>query len=496
MNSQEMYTAINKGVPCYSIIELDVNTIINECAFDKQRLQEEMSLVKELYRSYFIERMGFVKAKEYFFDKFRIMTSFQNAESQIYISPIPYIEKLKRLLNLNNQSNDFNDEQLYKELMGRVELLKKITTSEELKMNFPLIYEDYLLAIDSYPKIKRYEMLHRNDDNEEIKNKINNQYRMFRLHGLHTLFDQFIKRQGQLYRNFVVRRQFIEGYANRHPLDFSMFTGLDKAKFELYLADKYLTKAIESTDDKEKQECVFYLATYIRETKVSDITIRNDQGKQISFDYIVRRYKKFLQQNHSIRPIDEPRENFKNYNVRHVINHVNKYFFTDVNWQIVPPGKEEELDREVIESLNRAYNYLSPEEREAKILERYRIYERKKHYFENSGYVHKIYGINTFAGYIAYIYPNGEILMEKYFDDQANCRPTQGEAIYNVKVADFERLSRLAKPVLMKEPTCARIIHRGEWEEKADIIVNRPATKETEESVKKLILELQTKRTK
>ena len=48
----------------------------------------------------------------------------------------------------------------------------------------------------------------------------------------------------------------------------------------------------------------------------------------------------------------------------------------------------------------------------------------------------------------------------------------------------------------MKEPTCARIIHRGEWEEKADIIVNRPATKETEESVKKLILELQTKRTK
>ena len=97
MNSQEMYTAINKGVPCYSIIEIDVNTIINECAFDKQRLQEEMSLIKELYRSYFIERMGFVKAKEYFFDKFRIMTSFQNAESQIYISPIPYIEKLKRL---------------------------------------------------------------------------------------------------------------------------------------------------------------------------------------------------------------------------------------------------------------------------------------------------------------------------------------------------------------------------------------------------------------
>ena len=496
MNSQEMYTAINKGVPCYSIIELDVNTIINECAFDKQRLQEEMSLIKELYRSYFIEKMEFVKAKEYFLDKFRIMTSFKNAESNIYISPIPYIEKLKRILNVTDESVDFNDESLYQKLKDRVAELSKITTPEELKIKFPLIYEDYLLAIDSYPKIKRYEMLHRHDEDEDVKSNISRQYRMFRLHGLHTLFDRFIKKQSTMYRNFAVRRQFIEGYANRHPLDFSMFTGLDKAKFELYLADKYLTRAIESTDDKEKQECVFYLATYIRETKVSATTIKNDEGKQISFDYIVRRYKRFLQQNHSIRPIDEPRENFKNYNVRHVINHVNKYFFTDVNWQIVPPGKEEELDREVIESLNRAYNYLSPEERETKILERYCIYERKKRYFENSGYAHKIYGINTFAGYIAYIYPNGEILMEKYFDDQANCRPTQGEAIYNVKVADFERLSRLAKPVLMKEPTCARIIHRGEWEEKADIIVNRPATKETEESVKKLILELQTKRTK
>ena len=156
-----------------------------------------------------------------------------------------------------------------------------------------------------------YELKYEKEDNEIIgyiyysdiydrleinQFEINNQYRMFRLHGLHTLFDQFIKRQGQLYRNFVVRRQFIEGYANRHPLDFSMFTGLDKAKFELYLADKYLTRAIKSTDDKEKQECVFYLATYIRETKVSDTTIKNDEGKQISFDYIVRRYKRFLQQ--------------------------------------------------------------------------------------------------------------------------------------------------------------------------------------------------------
>lgn len=495
MNSQEMFTSINKGVPNYILLEINTNTLINECSSNKDELENELSLLRELYRENIFKIAGYSKAKEFFFDSFRLITSYQTAETKIYISPIPFLKRLKEILNISNDNQDFNSQELYDELKQKVEELGQIATPEMLKAKFPLIYKDYELSITSYSQIKRYECRYPKPRTREIQDTINRQYRLYRNFGLHTDFYQFIKRQHTLYRNLSARRQFIEGYANRNPIDFSMFTGLDKEKFELYLADKYLTYAINTNDDREKQECIYYLATYIRETKVSNIIIKNDQGKDISFSKLVRRYKKFLQQNPIIRPIDEPRENFEGYHIKHVENHVKKYFFTNVNWQIVPPGTDEEIDRKVISTLNRQYNYLAPEERKQKILERYSIYERKKRFFENSGYVHKFYGSNTFDGYIAFIYPNGEVLMEKFFDDYAHCLPTKDEAIYNVSAVDFERLSKLSKLTLIRDKKCKRIIHAGKWEEKGQAVIDRPTTTETQEEVKRLIIKLQTKKT-
>jgi hypothetical protein len=272
-----------------------------------------------------------------------------------------------------------------------------------------------------------------------------------------------------------------------------MFTGLDKEKFELYLADKYLQIAQSSDSDKTKQECVYYISTYIRETKFSAIAIKNDNGEEITFRKLLYRFKKLLKNNPIIKPIDEDRSHFEGYHWKHVENHVRKYFLNGVNWQIVPPGEETELDTRVIESLNRTYNHLSLEEKEKRIRERYAEYERKMKFFDKSGYAHRIYGINEFNGYIAFIYPNGEVIMEKFFNDYANCIPTINEAIYNVKVTDFETLSRLKKPVLIKDKRCRRIIHRGNWESKGQEIIDRPATPESQEEVKKLMLKIEGK---
>lgn len=495
MNFEEMYTAINKGIPNYIMLEIDINTLLNECASNKEQLEKELSLIKELYRNNIINLMNYTKSQEFFFEKFRLLTSYKNAKTTIHISPIPFIKRLKELLNINNSSVDFNDKNLYQELLSRVEALKQTKTPEELQKEFPYIYQDYILSHTSLSKIRRYETKHNQNRTQEIQANIDKQYYLYKIFGLSTNFQTFIDNQSKLYRNLVVRRQYIEGHTNRTPIDFSMFEGLDKDKFELYLADKYLQVATTTEDDKLKQQCIYFISTYIRETKTNNITIKNELNQEISFKQIVRRYKKFLQKNPIIRPIDEPRENFKNYHIKHVENHVNKYFFTNVNWQIIPPGTEDELDRKVIHTLNRQYNYLSPEEREKKILERYSMYERKKRFFENSGYIHKLFGQNSFEGYIAYIYENGEVLMEKFFDDYAHCIPTIGEAIYNIKAIYFETLSKLSKPVLIKDKRCKRIIHTGNWEERSQRIIDKPSTSETKEEAKQLILRLQTKKT-
>lgn len=492
MNEQAIFTSINKGIPNYVMLEISVTTLINECASNKDQLANELKLLRELYRDNIIKIAGYTKANEFFFDSLRILTSVQNAESKLHISPIPFITKLKSILGVSNPSVDFNDKNLLSELLSRVEFLKNISTPEDLKKHFPSIYADYELSKKAHSQIKQYEMNNPLPRTNLVQDKINRQYSLYHSFALDINFDSFIQKQSKMYRNLVVRRQLIERNTNRNPISLTMFEGLDKEKFELYLADKYLTTAILSEDENTKQECIYYVATYIRETKVSQTTIKNDEGKQISFKQLVRRYKRFLQNNTLIRPLDEPRENFKDYHISHVQNHVKKYYFTNVNWQIVPPGKEEDLDKAVIASLNRKYNYLSPKEREEKILERYAVYERKYKFYENSGYAYKIYGRDTFAGYIAYIYPNGEILMDKFFDDQANCIPTVGEAIYNIQVPYFERLSKLPKTTLIKEVGCTRIIHSGNWEEKGQAIIDRPSSAETEAQVKQLIKSLKT----
>ena len=226
MNTEEMYTSINKGVPNYIILDIDITTLLNECASDKEQFIKEFAVLKELYRTNIIRICGNTKAQEFFFDKFRIITSYKTAESKIYISPIPFIEKLKSYLNISNSSIDFNDENLKRELLEKVEELKSITSPEELKQKFPEIYKDYELSTSSYIKIKKYHQKHSNNLTPEVKDVLNHQYNLYRNFALDTVFHVFIKKQSTMYHNLIMKRQFIEGYTNRNPIDFSMFTGL------------------------------------------------------------------------------------------------------------------------------------------------------------------------------------------------------------------------------------------------------------------------------
>ena len=293
-----------------------------------------------------------------------------------------------------------------------------------------------------------------------------------------------MSKQCTMYRNFVERRQFIEGLSFKNPLDFNNFQGLDKDKFELYLADKYLTIAFTSKTLEEKQNALYYVTAYIRQTKASAISIKNDNGEEVTFRKLLNRYRKLLKFNNKLKPVDEPRERFKGYNIKHVINHINKYFGSQVSWTIVPNGEDDvENKDDVIRVLNRHYSYLPDEERKKIIFKRYELYERKINFFENTNYVFKIYGVSEFDGYVAYIYPNGEILLERFFTDYTECMPASGEAIYNLNIYNFEDKSKLSKMVLMNDPEVKRIIHCPTFEAQAQKIIDREATEEVRSDV-------------
>ena len=489
MNGQEMYLSVNKGVPNYVTVPININTILNECASDKSVLYGEMKALRNKFQDDIISIMGYSKAQYYFFDDLCTRTKFKNAENEVYISPYPFFIKLKRILGIDNPSLDFNDLMLRNEMRVKVEELKTVRTPDELKEKFPLIYEDYELSIKGYAKICSLEEERDRTGDPAIREKCRNTWKKFKGYGLHSRFDRFMEKQCVMYRNFVERRQFIEGLCFKNPLDFEGFKGLDKDKFEMYLADKYLDIAVNSTTLNEKQNAIYYVTAYFRQTKVSNISIKNDKGEVVTFKKLVNKYRKLLKDNVGLKPVDEPREKFKGYNVNHVVNHINKYFGAQVSWTIVPNGDDDVDNKdEVIEVLNRRYSHLPEEERQKIIFKKYELYERKINFFENTNYVFKVYGVSEFDGYVAYVYANGEILLERFFSDYTECMPASGEAIYNLNIYNFEEKSKFSKAVLMKDPEVRRIIHCPTFESQARAIIEKEAPEGTTSDVEAFTL--------
>lgn len=491
-----MYYSLNKGIPNYVTIDIDVNTILNECASDRDLLKSELTGIRSMYTQKIIDIMGYAKSQHGFFGQLCTRSRYKNSENEIYINPVLFLIRLKKILGVDNPSVDFNDLDLKQQLKDRVKTLNQIKTPEELKMQFPLIYDDYELSIRGYDNICETETLYAETRDEKIKEKSRKLWKTFKGYGLHSIFEKFMEKQTLAYRNYVERRTFVEGYCFRNPLDFDSFKGLDKEKFELYMADKYLTRAYVSNNNEEKQRCLYYVTSYIREVKLSNISIKNDSGEEVTFRKLVNRYKKLLRANDRLKPIDESRSKFIGYHINHVKNHLSKYYGSSVNWTIVPNGEVEsdELKQKIVATMNRHYAHLTLEEKTRRVKEKFDIYDRKVNFFENTDYVLKIYGISKFDGYVAFVYANGEILLERFFTDYTECMPAIGEAIYNLNIYNFEELSKFSKIQLIRDKSAKRILHTDSFEAQAKKIIDKEATPEVKKDVEAFVYKFKPKK--
>lgn len=482
MDKIEVYASLNKGAPNYIPITLDINILITECSDNIDEAKQSFRQIGNQHQSMIANIASMTKAERFFFKNLKLWTNYRTAETNIYVDSNSFLEQLKTIFNVDSYFP--NRDGLISLLTEKLNRLFSIKTIIELQKEFPIIYDDYLLSIKSESQIKALSY-------KSSKEVISEQWQFYNMYGLSSNFNQFMNRQRIMYRNLIFKSKKIEIETNTHPIDLNLFKCLNKAKFELYLAHKYLKHALNTPYLQEKQECIYYLCTYIRETKYTSETITDENGTLITFDKISKGYRRLFKKNIELKPIDAERKNFLGYHINHVKNHIKKHYMNGINWQIVPKGHDNsKTNTSVIECLNRKFRHLTPEEREAAIKEVYDLYERKMNFFESTNYVEKIYGLGEFNGYVAYFYPNGEVIMEKFFDDYAQSLPAKNEAIYNLKVVDFEVLSKLSKIKLMKDSRCKRIIHFGKWEEKVRKIIETEATESSKETVQKVLIKI------
>lgn len=480
MEQNKLIKTINKGIPSFIDIELDIDTLIKECSNDEEKAKEELYKYREQYHKAIINIISYDLLNCNSFKKLRIGTEYKTSFSRFYISQTPFIEILKKELEVNNNSIDYNDQELFTELKNKIEILKNITTPEELQQHFPLIYFKYLKAISSSRIINKLKETH-------PKEIIDFQEKRFKEYALHINFNIFLKKKITLYRNAVYRRQFIEGYTTKNPLNFDLYS-LDKDKLELYIASKYIEKLL-SVDIEEKQKCIFYLAAYFNEEHNKDITITNENNEIITYQKLYNIYKRVLSKNIILRPINEDREHFTNYHIRHVENHIKKYFNEDVvDWNIFP--KDKKIDERIINYLNSKYNYLSPEERKKKIEKLYELLERKVLLLNSSNYTSRIWLPEIFNGYIMYIYNNGYVILEKFFTDEKETKPAQDTATYIIRAMYLDKINNLTKKTIKKVYNAKAIYHNKNWESKIQSYIEQPETNESKEEVKQLLLRI------
>lgn len=115
--------------------------------------------------------------------------------------------------------------------------------------------------------------------------------------------------------------------------------------------------------------------------------------------------------------------------------------------------------------------------------------------FRKTNYLCQIIGTDKFTGYIGYIYPNGIIAFEKFFDEKD--RPSKdNNATYIMNVKNFEYFSSLTKPEIieyikdMGNEEIDRKYHSSNWEKNLRKIVENPNyDEEMKERVNAIITE-------
>ena len=476
MNKDEMYNAINKGIPNQVKLELPVKDLINYCGA-KEELSKNILDIRNIYENAIVSICGFNKSNHEFFDSLRLITNYKNSDTGIYISPNGFLKRLKDILGVDSESLDLDDPSLIDSFKKRLNVLINSEHIDDLKDRFPDIFSDYIYSINLYDEIRKIEKTSGINANDMRAD--------YQKYGLDTRFRVFLSNQIIMYQSLVIHAKEIVEFVNSNPLSLDNFKGLDKDKFELYVAKRYLDYAKDTPDIKDKQAAIYYLTTYLNEYCGRIISMKY-KDKELSNLSLLKDFRKLLKNNHELKPINESRNVFNTYHIKHVKNHINKYFNGLDSWCVVRISPNELLQNQQARIEKIAMN--KEEDLRESITEKYlSMLIRKLNFYENSNYELRLFGTGSFESRVAYFYDNGMVVVDKLYDESLDINPTYNEAIYVMDTKTFLNMVDMDKPVLRENDNVKRIIHSGDWEKRLQQELNVPSINVSKEETKVLV---------
>ena len=512
MSTNIMDKIINKGVPISTPITLrycDLYEICNDkIEFETKinnaikRRNEKLNKIVDMKDLQIYRTLGVKINKE-------------TLKKELVFSSVAFLSSIIKYLNYNNINHIDNEDDFpfdytnldFEVLRPRVEKLRKINDTHKLKKEFPLLYERYTKVQDTYRKIKLLgDKINKSrldkSSKEKMRQDIINQLRINKKTYLsENIFDEA--------RNFNVK-DFCTSYANCFEtiidksdeicelLDEETISlddiNIDKEKLELYLAYCFIDK-IRDDVDKDKQKYVYYLANYYKEnpdrknSNTPQIEIPDFDGLKpekgikvkevITPQSIYQEFRKFIIENPTIQLLDFNDVDFSKMTLSEVEIFIEEYLKTfKANWEIIPKLYQSENIIGINNKKDRVVDYERLNE----------LFMEKKEFYSSLDPFMCIKGKKTFEGYIGYIFTNGIVVLDKFYDNPKKGKVSRGDAIYYMDVQDFYELSRYPKKELIHNPKVKRVIHRGNWQDEIKNVIDKNGDGiKTSNEIRKLI---------
>lgn len=437
-----------KNVPT---INVSLETLIRECSLHK-RPDYDMFLDFRLKNR---ENIHEVFKYKKFNDDFTDYVTCYNDGSEIIGVFRPsfdeYLHKLALFLGVPLDKM-IGESEYYKKLKERIERLSKVTSERELEIEFPELYKDLIQG-------RRY-MLELDQMEKKTSHPLEEERHYFYACALKRRLDRFIATQVELYTRFLeYRNQYLKKIETTNYNNY-IRTYFDKNKVAMYITHLYLKICESSTDPKVIRKYLNLVERYLQSNYSKEVRLQDDNGEIIHFHNIEYRYEKLKNQQIEDR----------------------------VDWIIIPNTKNYTGVKHKAVQVPRVtlFNYLEMEELRKKG-------SIKQSFYEQTPYLAKVHGLHKYQGYIGYIYPNGEVILEKEHNPDRP-KSDRNNAIYNIKAINFEALSQLDKAKLKKCPGVKRIVHAGNWQKRVEDIIEREGTKEEQEQAKQLIKRIKEKK--
>ena len=424
-----------ENIPMINIPLLD---LIETCNNGKKTNKEIFDDFSKMNRENIHDTFKYKKFNYDFTDYLTIYKDEENDDIIGIVRPCYYefFVNLLKFLDIRGQKED--NEELTKELLTKVEELANIKTETELKNKFPYLFND-LLDGRSY-----MDMVRKIDDKEKQQELKDYYYSC----AMKESLKGFLKTQTEELKRYSIDRykygkKTLETSYNDYIKEY-----FDIEKVNMYIAETYLN-VCENTDDLISIDK--YLPTLLKYSEELRKSIKSED-KKIDYE---KRYR-IIALNCRIINLRDRAEKLRNKKVNWNITHTPRKMIA----RKVGQPRIALFDFKKIERLKEINN------------------EKSEFYTKNKPLL-IVTGLKGLRGYIAYIYQNGEVILDK------DSKYHKNSAMYNFHIVDFDEFTKLDTQELKSKSTW--ISHRKGWQEKIEEIINREADEEDKKEVKEFI---------